>query len=310
MNPDRVTIVVPATTANFGSAFDCMGMSLDVWNRVTVVTGHGRKVEISGEGSGQLPTDQENLTYRAAMVPWESVGKPCPDLAISCHNVIPLQRGMGSSAAAIVGGMVASNYLLGKPLSNDEVLSLAVQMEGHPDNVTPALLGGVQIVVKHQGSIISSAVSISRDIKIVLFIPDGVISTKEARRVLPDRVPREDAIYNLGRVALLVNALNSDRVLDLGVAMEDRLHQQYRNSLYPAMSILIREARNAGALGAFVSGSGPTVLAIARGREMSIAYEMAEAAKKTGTPGRILITSPSFDGAREMIDVDDGSRSF
>ena len=142
MNPNRVTIVVPATTANFGSAFDSMGMSLDVWNRITVTVGHRRKVEITGEGSGYLPTDQGNLTYRAAMVPWESVGKPCPDLAISCHNTIPLARGMGSSAAAIVGGMVASNHLLGNPLSDEEVLSLAVQMEGHPDNVTPALLGG------------------------------------------------------------------------------------------------------------------------------------------------------------------------
>ena len=244
------------------------------------------------------------------MVPWESVGKPCPDLAISCHNAIPLARGMGSSAAAIVGGMVASNHLLGKPLSDKQVLSLAAQMEGHPDNVTPALLGGVQIVVDHQGSIVASPVRISEEIKVVLFIPDRVISTAAARRALPDTVPRKDAIYNLGRVALLVNALNSDRMSDLGIAMEDKLHQPYRNSLLPAMSILIREARNAGALGAFVSGSGPTVLALACGREMSIAYEMAEAAKKTGTSGRILITSPTLYGAQEVPDIGDASGLF
>ncbi len=307
MKPNSVTILVPATTANLGPAFDCIGMALDVWNRVTLSTGHGREVKIAGEGSDQLPHTPDNLVYRAALALWQKVGRPPPDLSVSCHNAIPLASGMGSSAAAIVGGLVAANHLLDHTLSNQQLLSLAVQLERHPDNVTPAFLGGAQIVVQHQDQLLSSPIPIPPDLKAVLFIPDGAISTAEARRALPDQVPREDAVYNLGRVALLVNALASNRPQDLEAATYDRLHQPYRNKLFPAMSIIIREARNAGALGAFVSGSGPTVLALARGREMSIAYEMAEAARKTRTPGRTLITSPTPRGAH--LAAEDGNRS-
>ena len=254
-------------------------------------------VEVDGEGSAELPSDRSNLVYHSAVHLFQEVDSSFQDLFVSCHNKIPVKRGLGSSASAIVGGLVAANDLVGNPLTEYDILLMAVELEGHPDNVTAALFGGARIVVPGKQGIITSAVTIPQDLNVVLYIPENAISTVEARSVLPDKVSYEDAVFNMGRVALLVNALSGDRVQDLSVGTEDRLHQPYRQNLFPAMRLIIREALKAGALGAFVSGSGSTVLAFARGREMSIAYEMAEAARKANAPGRTIITSPSDKGA-------------
>ena len=299
MRHQQVTVLVPATTANFGPAFDCMGMALDLWNEIKIEVGEAYKphVEVTGEGSAELPDDSSNLVYRSAVYLLDKVDTTFQALSISCHNKIPLKRGLGSSASAIVGGLVAANDLAGQPLTPEDILPLAVELEGHPDNVTAALLGGARIVVQGKKGIITSPVKIPQDLRAVLYIPDGTISTAEARSALPDKVSHEDAVFNTGRVALLINALAGNRVQDLAAGTEDRLHQPYRQNLFPAMRLIIQEALKAGALGAFVSGSGSTVLALARGREMSIAYEMAEAARKANAPGRTLITSPSDKGA-------------
>ncbi len=299
MKHQQVTVQVPATTANLGPAFDCMGMALDIWNQVRVEVGGSAepRVEVTGEGSKVLPKDTCNLVYRSIVHFQKTVGVRLGTLSIRCVNNVPLERGLGSSAAAIVGGLVAANHLAGEPLTPEQVLPLAVELEGHPDNVTAALFGGIRIVVQHEGGIITSPVNVPQDLRTVLYIPDGSISTSEARAVMPNRVSLADAVFNAGRVALLVNALAGDRPEDLKAATEDRLHQPYRRNLFPSMRLIIREALKAGALGAFVSGSGSTVLALARGREMSIAYEMAEAARKANASGRTVITWPSERGA-------------
>jgi homoserine kinase len=204
---------------------------------------------------------------------------------------------LGSSAAAIVGGLVAANHLAGSPLTPQEILPLAAELEGHPDNVAPALLGGIRIVVNGPKSLIAAPVPLPPNLRVVLFIPEVSISTADARAVMPATVSLQDALFNVGRTALLVNALATGRLEDLKAATQDKLHQPYRNHLLPAMRLIIQEALKGGALGAFVSGSGSTVLALAQGREMSVAYEMAEMARKTNVPGRAIITFPSETGA-------------
>ncbi len=295
----QVTVSVPATTANLGPAFDCMGMALRIYNEVQVRLGETSEtaVRVSGQGADSLPLDSSNLAYRAYSRLLESTGIFLPAPLIDCRNEIPLERGLGSSAAAIVGGLVAANRLAGDPLTKEEILSLAVEMEGHPDNVAPALLGGIQIVAPGADSLITAAVPMPQGLRAALFVPEVAIPTDSARAVMPDSVPMEDALFNVGRTALLVNALARNRLEGLREATEDRLHQPYRSHLLPAMRLIILEALKGGALAAFVSGSGSTVLALCRGREMSVAYEMAEMARKTNVPGRTMITFPSEAGA-------------
>lgn len=295
----RVTILVPATAANLGPAFDCIGMALDLWNEISVGLDRNNRVSVSvtGEGRTELSNNSCNLVYMSMSHLFKKMDKTVGPLDVRCHNRIPIARGLGSSASAIVGGLMGANHLLGQPLQNHEILDMAIQLEGHPDNVTACLLGGTRIVVPNMGKVITALVKTPPDLKTVLYMPDHVIPTSKARSVLPADASYENAIFNMGRVALLINALSSDKLEDLEIATQDCLHQPYREKLFPAMRYIMKEAIRAGALGAFLSGSGSTVLAFARGREMSIAYEMAEAARKTNTPGRVIITSPSEKGA-------------
>ena len=299
MIPRQVTVRVPATTANLGPAFDCMGMALCIWNEIDVRLGETTRptVRITGQGEDSLPQDASNLVYRAYSRLLQETGRSLPVPVITCRNEIPLERGLGSSAAAIVGGLVAANHLVGNPLSPQEILPLAVELEGHPDNVAPALLGGIRIVVPGPESLITAPVPLPSDLRAVLFIPEVSISTADARAVMPATVSLNDALFNVGRTALLVNALATGRLQDLKAATKDKLHQPHRSHLLPAMRLIIQEALKGGALGAFVSGSGSTVLALAQGHEMSVAYEMAEMARKTNVPGRAIITFPSQKGA-------------
>ena len=277
-----------------------MGMALCIYNEIRVRLGEvdHPTISITGEGEEFLPRGESNLVYRAYSRLLQETGLSLPAPIIDCRNEIPLERGLGSSAAAIVAGLVAANHLTGSLLSLEEILPLAVGLEGHPDNVSPALLGGIRIVAPGPSSLIIAPVPVPYNLRAVLFIPDVSISTVEARAVLPRSVSMEDAIFNVGRAALLVNAFAAGRLKDLRAATEDRLHQPHRSHLLPAMRLIIQEALKGGALGAFVSGSGSTVLALTRGREMSVAYEMAEMARKTRVSGRTIITFPSEKGAQ------------
>ena len=292
----------PATTANLGPGFDCLGMALDIWNRLEVIPSHAEiagssQVEIAGEGEGELPSDASNLTFRALQFLFDEAGLERPPLRLRCRNVIPLSRGMGSSAAAIAGGLVAANALCGFPYSSSELLEMAATIEGHPDNVSAAVLGGLQLVVSDGPQLYTAPIPVPEEIQAVLFIPDARIATADARAVLPGQVAVADAVFNMGRVALLVAGMALDRPQYLDVATQDKLHQPYRQPLFPAIKLIFSAARDAGALGVFLSGSGSTVLALTRGREMTVAYEMFEAARLTGVPGRLEITRPAARGA-------------
>ncbi|MQF49112.1 homoserine kinase [SAR202 cluster bacterium AC-647-N09_OGT_505m] len=297
MERRQVTVRVPATTANLGPGFDCLGMALDWWNDVRINVSNSPEVRVLGEGADTLSTAEDNLVFRATQVLFREVREEPPTLSILCNNQIPLARGLGSSAAAIVSGLMAANALCSRPLTQQCLLRLAVSLEGHADNVTPALLGGCQVVIRDGDRIIADAVALPRNLTMVIFVPAVPMSTREARAVLPETVAREDAVYNLGRVALLVNSLSTGQIDNLRVATQDRLHQPNREKLFPAMKYIFRAAQDAGASGVFLSGGGSSVLALATSRAMTIGYEMANAADKVGITGSIKITQSSTQGA-------------
>jgi homoserine kinase len=230
---------------------------------------------------------------------FHEAGRDMPPVQLHCHNEIPLKRGLGSSAAAIAGGLVAANLLCDQLFNDDEILEMAATIEGHPDNVVAALNGGIQLVVTDQNKLYTAPINVIPEMTAVLYIPDFRIATSDARAVLPDKVSMKDAVYNVGRAALLLTSMATNRPEYLRLATQDRIHQPYRHTLFPAMESLFKAAIDAGALGVFLSGSGPTVLAFTKGREMTVAYEMAEAAKQASLDGRIRITRPSTQGAHQ-----------
>ncbi|MDP6102537.1 MAG: homoserine kinase [Dehalococcoidia bacterium] len=293
----QVTVRVPATSGNLGPGFDCLGMALDWWNDVHMSISSTPEINVLGEGADALSTTEHNLVYQSAQALFREAGETPPPLSISCENRIPLARGLGSSAAAIVSGLLAANALCSHPLDQQYLLNLAVRLEGHADNVTPALLGGCQVVVQDDDRVIPDAVPMAPDLGAIVFVPDLPMPTKKARAVLAEKVTRKDAVYNMGRVALLVNSLSSGRFENLRVATQDRLHQPAREKIFPAMKYIFRAARDAGAAGVFLSGGGSSVLALATSKFMTIGFEMADAADKLGLSGSVKVTSPSSLGA-------------
>ncbi len=292
---DKVTIRVPATAANLGPGFDSLGMALNIYNTMTFEKSRSPTFVVSGEGAGSLSSD---LIYRSLVALYEETGGKRPDLAISCHNDIPVASGLGSSAAAIVGALVGGNTLLGEPFALDQLVQLAAQIEGHPDNTTPALLGGCQVVVCDVEKVVHASVPLPQGLKAVLFIPDFSLPTSETRRMLPQQVSLADAVHNISRTALLVTGLATGNLAHLKLATQDRLHQPTRGTLFPAMTAIFETALTAGALGVFLSGGGPTVCALTLEKAEAIANAMLAAASKAGVKGRTRIAEPSPVGAQ------------
>jgi homoserine kinase len=256
----KLTVRVPATVANLGPGFDSMALALDIANTVELDTEAPAGVRIEGEGAGELPEDHSNLIVRTmAFLAGEAGGK-LPSLALRCSNRIPLERGLGSSAAAVVAGLLLADRLLRAGLPDDRLLGLAVDLEGHADNVAAALRGGVVIAYLSTSGWRVEPLGPSDRLRPVLLVPEHErVSTQEARRVLPPEVPRSAASFNAGRAALLVAALTRRPEL-LPEALQDRLHQQARLRLAPASRALFADLEEAG-VPVCVAGSGPTLLA-------------------------------------------------
>ena len=293
------TVSVPATTANLGPGFDCLGLALDLWNHVTVSPSASLEVAVSGEGAGRLPTSSRNLVHRAAVYAAREIGSTLPPLRLEANNAIPLTRGLGSSAAATIAGILITDRLAGNVLDREKRLALAAGLEGHADNAAPALWGGLCLAIEDSESrIVVRSLPFPDGPSCVLLVPDVTMSTKEARSALPRKVPMVDAVFNVGRTALLVRALSTGDWDDLWLATEDRLHQPQRASLMPATTHLIHAARDAGAYGAFLSGAGPTVLALSPpNRSPRVAQAMEREARDRELPARSLIVAPSRTGA-------------
>lgn len=259
-----VRVRAPATSANLGPGFDAFGLALGIYDRVSArVTGGGVRVTVTGEGSGELPDDERHLVASSALAAFELLGGGPPGFALDCVNAIPQARGLGSSSAAIVAGILAARSLVAdgtERLDTAAVLRLATAIEGHPDNVAACLLGGFTIAWQEPAGVRAVCLAPSPAVRPVLFVPAERGLTAHARAALPSTVPHADAAYGAGRAALLVHALTTDPSL-LFAATEDRLHQPYRAAGMPATAALVAMLRSAG-VAAVVSGAGPSVLAL------------------------------------------------
>lgn len=275
-----------------------MGLTLGLYNTIVVEPADRLEMTIEGEGKETLRPGRGNLLYDTFASVFTRLERPVPSVRLACANRIPLGRGLGSSAAAVVGGLVAANAVAGRPLTDSDLLRMAAAVEGHADNVAPALFGGCRIVVRDGDEYVVAAVPMRGGLKAVLFIPDFQMSTRRARAILPQQVSRADAVFNIGRAALLTTALATGEWSHLRVATQDRIHQPARQALFPAMPRLFAAALDAGALGAFLSGGGSTILAFAHGREETIAAALAQEAQRAGVSGRTQIADLTLDGVR------------
>lgn len=297
-----VHVRVPATLANFGPAFDAFAVAITLYNEVTVEVSDRAQVEVRGEGEGHLPAGDTNLVHRAAAEVARRT-EPSAAFSIQCHNRIPIGRGLGSSAAAIVGGAVAANELLGHPLSQDEVLTTAWHIEGHPDNVSAALLGGGILTCAVDGRLSWTRVTPTWAAALVVAVPEFAVPTAVARAALPERVPLKDAAANVSRTAWLVTSFLTGRTDLLPTAMEDFLHQPYRKPLVPGVDRVFAAARAGGAYAAALCGSGPSVVAVAPPEAASVVGQrMTEAFADAGSKATFLVVEIDLQGAKVTRD--------
>lgn len=295
--PRQVHVRVPATTANLGSGFDVMGLALQLYNVFTlsITTEPGWHAHLPPDVP--LPAHEDNLVFRAARSVFARVGMTPPGLQLSCTLAIPLARGLGSSSSAIVGGLVAANALTGNTLDRATLLSMAIAIEGHPDNVTPALMGGLTLSYTEDTQQRYVTLPFPAELTLVTAVPDFQLSTAYARSVLPAQIKRADAIFNGSRMALFIHALHTHRYELLATAMDDRLHQPYRAALVPGMSAAIAAGYAAQALGVALSGAGPTLLAIALTTPDAVAAALQQAFAQHGVTCQTMLLHADATGA-------------
>ncbi|MCA9447392.1 MAG: homoserine kinase [Candidatus Omnitrophica bacterium] len=289
---------VPATTANLGAGFDCLGLALSLHNELEVSPSGLTKLGIEGEGAGQLPTDDANLVLKTIRKVSALIGRELPEIRVLCRNRIPLARGMGSSAAVLVSSAVAANRLHGNPLSQSQILHLVVEEEGHADNVAPAMYGGLAVCGQRGAEPVFHRIDPVRDLKVVLLIPDFHLETSKAREAMPSDVSLADAVANLQNCALTAVAFSSGDYTLLESSLNDRLHQPYRKGFIPGFDEVLEAATSAGAYGAALSGAGPTMAAFTVHHAEKVAKAMENGYSKHGKGAcRTMILEIDTDGA-------------
>ena len=287
----KICIRIPASTSNLGPGFDCLGMALGLYNRITAQEIDSDRVEISvsGEGAGVVSTGDDNLVWRSMHRLFREVGYVHRGIRLHLENDIPVARGLGSSAAARVGGLMAAKVLCGTDLSDRDILDMACELEGHPDNAAPALMGGLVVSSVRGGHVECVRIDPPEGIVAVLAVPSFELPTEKARRVLSDTISLVDAVHNIGCVALLTAAFATGAFGAIRSAMEDRVHQPYRAPLIPGMQSVFDAALEAGALGAAISGAGPTILALTDADPERIGESMCAVWKEQEVASRILV---------------------
>lgn len=277
-------ITVPATSANLGAGFDSLGAALCHYNQVEMELSD--RVDIQSMDGTVIPTDETNLIYQTAAGLFAEQGKKLPGLTIRQWNNIPIARGLGSSSACIVAGLLGANTLLGTPYTRDELVDRAARLEGHPDNSTPAFVGGIVTAALEEGKVWYVRQQPREDLVFVAVIPDFELQTAAARAAIPKEIPHKDGVYNLSRAALMALSLGSGQYQNLRIAAQDRLHQPYRLGLIPGAEELFRWADELGAHAAFISGAGSTLMALVDSEHAPALVEVLrgrlDAARKTG----------------------------
>ena len=256
-----IKLQIPATSANLGAGFDALGLALSFYN--TAEMEENDHLDIRSLDDTPIPENEKNLIYISAKDLYEVCGKELRGLTLRQTNAIPMARGLGSSSACIIAGLVGANKMLGEPLTKDDLVDLAAQIEGHPDNTAPALLGGIVTAVFDGRKVHWVKQEVYTRLKFAAIIPDFELKTEKARACLPKEVTHKDAVYNLSRAALFSASLLTGKFENLRTAVDDRLHQPYRMELIPGVREVFDIAYTHGAYAAYISGAGPTVMAIA-----------------------------------------------
>ena len=297
-----IRVKIPATSANLGPGFDCLGLALQLYNMITVETDQPFSISLTGSYSGGIPADESNLVWRTMCHFWKLIHYPTPSVALTLENHIPPARGLGSSSAAIVGGLVAANTLAGSPYTKYELLQVANTLEGHPDNVTPALYGGVTLSIPTEEGILPRVLGQALNLKAVVIIPDLLLKTEKARGILPPHVSRNDAVFNISHAGLLIDAFIREEYSLLKEGMRDVLHQNQRAVLIPGLLETLEAALQAGAYGAALSGSGPTLLAlIPENSKVAVSQDMLNVMEQHGIKAQTIVLDIDPCGAIHSI---------
>jgi len=290
-------IRIPATSANLGPGFDCFGLALKIYNTFTFETIPSNFEFIIKFKEKEIPINQEdNLVYEAMKKTFEMFDRDIPGIRITEEINIPFSRGLGSSATAILAGVLASNKILDNPMNNEEILDLAYKIEGHSDNIVPALNGGFNITIIENNKIIFKKINVDESLKIIVVIPEIKIKTKEVRKILPTEVTREDAIFNLSRASLLTASLITKDYSYLSLAFQDKLHQNYRAKLIPGFYDVVNSAYKEGSLGVALSGSGSSIIAFSNSNEENIAQSMINTFSSFNVNSSYIITTADNNG--------------
>lgn len=308
-----VTVTVPGTTANLGPGFDCLGAALGLHNRFQFTPldqpAGTCSIQVRGPEAERVSRDSSNLAYRAFAHFYQHHQQAVPAIALTIDLEVPLARGLGSSSTAIIGGILAANALCDQPCDTASLIAMAIALEGHPDNVVPALLGGCQLaVMSDQGLVTICPVPWHPSLAAVVVIPDFELATAEARQVLPLQYPRADAIFNTAHLGLLLRGLETGNGDWLRVALTDRLHQPYRQPLIPGYRAMAETAIAAGAYGLVISGAGPTLLALApAARAAQVCTDLQHSWQQQGHRARAAVLPLQTTGAR--VDLSPGPES-
>ena len=301
MEVRSVKVRVPGTSANCGPGFDCLGVACTIYNELelTLLEEERLDIEITGDGAENIPVDERNIVWRSIQKLLERAGKAqeYKGAIIRMDNGVPLSRGLGSSATAIVGGLKAANECLGNPFTNRDLLQMATEIEGHPDNVAPAIFGGFTISIVRNGKPACFSLMPKLPLTLVATVPDFFLPTKAARAVLPAEVPMKDAVFNIGRAAMLTAALCKGNKSFLRSVFDDALHQPYRAKLIPGMYDVFKAARVAGALGASMSGAGPCLIAFTVENADAVGMAMRDAFAKNNVKSQYHVFDIDGTGA-------------
>ena len=302
---NHAAVRVPGTSANCGPGFDCLGVATTIYNYLDLTLLKSSKVvvESSGAGADNIPRGRRNLTWQAVRRLLQEVGRAdeFKGAIIRMKNNVPISRGLGSSSTAIVAGLTAANEIVGSPLNKNGLLKLATELEGHPDNVAPAIFGGFTVSVMDRGAVQTFSFMPRVKLKLIVTVPEFELSTRLARKVLPKNISMRDAIFNISRASMLIAALVEGREDLLPLAFDDALHQPYRKNLVPGMTEVFEAAKSAGALGAAISGAGSCLIAFTTTKshlENKIASAMVEAFKVHGVASEALILNVDKHGAQ------------
>lgn len=297
-----IRVNIPATSANLGPGFDCMGLALQLYNTITVEPEQPFKISLTGTYSDGIPADETNLVWKTMCHFWNLIQYPTPSVSLTFENHIPPSRGLGSSSAAIVGGLVVANTLAGSPYTKYQLLQVATALEGHPDNVTPALYGGVTLSIPTAEGILPRVLTQSPKVKAVVVIPDTPLNTTKARGILKPDVSRKDAVFNISHAGLLIEAFIREEYSLLKEGMRDMLHQSQRAVLMPGLLETLDAALQAGAYGAALSGSGPTLIALIPDNSLiDVSQSMLNMMKQSGITAQSIVLEIDSCGTTSYI---------